>query len=311
MTEKKLYPFTAILGQDAMKEALILNVISFGIGGVLIRGQKGTAKSTAVRALNDLLTGVKVVELPIGATEDRIIGTLDVEHTIKTGEKKFEPGILKKADKQILYVDEINLLEDHLVDVLLDAAAMGVNHIEREGISYTHASRFALVGTMNPEEGNLRPQLLDRFGMVVDVASEQDLETRAKIIEYRLAYEDDSAKFCRKFARQQKALREQILAARALLPEVQVPAEIIRLAAQVGIDCGTEGHRSDISMIKVAKAIAAMEARNTVNETDLRRAAAYVLPHRMRRSPLEDGQMSRERIREAFDRASDAETEDG
>ena len=182
MEKKKQFPFTAILGQEQMKEALVLNLVNPSLGGVLIRGQKGTAKSTAVRALSDLLPSAKVVELPMNATEDRVAGTLDVEYAIKTGEKKFEPGILAQADKHILYVDEINLLDDHIVDLLLDAAAMGINTVEREGISYSHPARFFLVGTMNPEEGNLRPQLLDRFGLVVDVAGETDAKFGRKLL---------------------------------------------------------------------------------------------------------------------------------
>lgn len=291
MEKKKNYPFTAILGQDAMKEALILNLINPTLGGVLIRGQKGTAKSTAVRGLSDIIPSAKVVELPINATEDRVAGTLDIETAIKTGEKKFEKGILAEADKHILYVDEINLLDDHIVDLLLDAAAMGVNTVEREGISYSHPARFALVGTMNPEEGSLRPQLLDRFGLVVEVEGEKDPKVRAEIIENRLAYEENPTGFCRKYAKQQKALVEKIKAAKELLPEVTVSHEIISLAAEIGIAYETEGHRADISMIKTAKTIAAYRGSREVTREDISHAALYTLPHRMRRNPLESGQM--------------------
>lgn len=292
MEKKKPFPFTAILGQDHMKEALLLNLVNPSLGGVLIRGQKGTAKSTAVRALSELAASAKVVELPINATEDRVAGTLDVEHAIKTGEKKFEPGILAAADRHILYVDEINLLDDHIVDLLLDAAAMGVNTVEREGISYSHPARFALVGTMNPEEGNLRPQLLDRFGMVVDVAGETDVKIRAEIIENRLAYEENPQKFCRKYSKKQKELSERIKNAKALLPDVAVSHEMIMKAAEIGIAMETEGHRADISMIKAARTLAAFDGRTEVLREDLKKAALYTLPHRMRKNPMEEGQMN-------------------
>jgi len=298
MEKKKQFPFMAILGQDRMKEALVLNLVNPSLGGVLIRGQKGTAKSTAVRALSDLLPSAKVVELPMNATEDRVAGTLDVEYAIKTGEKKFEPGILAQADKHILYVDEINLLDDHIVDLLLDAAAMGTNTVEREGISYSHPARFSLVGTMNPEEGNLRPQLLDRFGLVVDVAGETDAEIRAEIIENRLAYEENPQKFCRKYSKKQKELAEQIKAAKALLPNVAVSHEIILQAAEIGIAMETEGHRADISMIKTARTLAALDGRTEAIQADLKKAAIYTLPHRMRKNPLEEGNMNMQVLEE-------------
>lgn len=298
MKAQKNYPFTAILGQEPMKEALILNLIDPSLGGVLIRGQKGTAKTTAVRGLADVMKTVKVVELPINATEDRVAGTLDIEHAIKTGEKRFEPGILAQADKQILYVDEINLLDDHLVDILLDAAATGTNTVEREGISYTHPSRFVLVGTMNPEEGNLRPQLLDRFCMVVDVESEKDAETRAEIVERRIAYEKSPAGFSRKYAKAQKELAETIKNAKSLLPKIKITHDIILKAAQISLAFETEGHRADICMIKTAAAIAAFRGAAFVEEDDLKKAAAYVLPHRMRKNPMDAGSPDRRQIQE-------------
>lgn len=298
MEKKKQFPFTAILGQERMKEALLLNLVNPALGGVLIRGQKGTAKSTAVRALSDLMPGAKIVELPMNATEDRVAGTLDVEYAIKTGEKKFEPGILAQADKHILYVDEINLLDDYIVNLLLDAAAMGVNTVEREGISYSHPARFSLVGTMNPEEGSLRPQLLDRFGLVVDVAAETDAEIRAEIIENRLAYEENPQKFCRKYSKKQKELAERIKSARALLPEVMVSHEIVLQAAEIGIAMETEGHRADISMIKTARTLAAFDGRTEVAAADLKTAALYTLPHRMRKNPLEEGHMNLQALEE-------------
>ncbi len=310
MEKKKNFPFTAILGQDQMKEALVLNLINPSLNGVLIRGQKGTAKSTAVRGISDVLARTKVVELPINATEDRVVGTLDIEHALKTGEKKFEPGILAEADKHILYVDEINLLEDHIVDLLLDAAAMGVNTVEREGISYSHPSRFVLVGTMNPEEGNLRPQLLDRFGMVVDVAGETAPEIRAQIIENRLAYEEHPAGFCRKYAKAQKELAEQIRKAKEMLPKVKVSHEMVCLAAKIGIALEVEGHRADISMIKTAKTLAAFRGSNQVEKEDLKKAAYYTLPHRMRKNPLETGNMNYEAINEILDESQPSMKED-
>ena len=307
MAKQYKYPFTAILGQEKMKQALVLNLVDPGIGGVLIRGQKGTAKSTAVRALADMMPDMGVVELPLGATEDRVVGTLDVEAAIQTGEKKFEPGILAEADGNLLYVDEINLLEDHLVDLLLDAAAMGVNTVEREGISYSHSAKFALVGTMNPEEGNLRPQLLDRFGMVVDVAGEPDPEVRAKIIESRLAYDADPQKFAKRYYRKQKALRDQITAARERLPMVTVDHDIIMTAAEIGIAFETEGHRADIGMIRVSKAVAALENHPAVTKDDLMLAAEYTLPHRMRKNPLQQGNFQAEELKKMFDHEPDPE----
>lgn len=307
MSEKRyVYPFTAIVGQEAMKEGILLNLIDPSIGGVLIRGQKGTAKTTAVRAVPDLLRGMRVVELPMNATEDRVAGTLDFETAVKTGEKKFEPGILYEADGAILYADEINLLDDHIVDLLLDAAATGRNTVEREGISFTHSSRFILVGTMNPEEGNLRPQLLDRFGLVADIEGETDTEERIKIIENRLAFEKDPAKFLKKYAKKQRELERRILTAREILPEVSVDKDILRLAAEIAIAYGTQGHRADICMIKAAKAEAALHGRANVEKDDLRRAAELVLPHRMRRNPLETGRMDPAPLEQVFSKDSDS-----
>ena len=259
------YPFTAIVGQEPMKEAILINLVNPSAGGVLIRGQKGTAKTTAVRAIPGLMKDCRVVEIPANATEDRVAGTIDIEAALKDGEKQFQPGLLKEADGNILYVDEINLLDDHIVDLLLDAAATGRNTVEREGISCTHSARFVLIGSMNPEEGNLRPQLLDRFGMVVDVEAETDVD--------------------------KEELSERIRSARELLPKVRVPKELLRLAAQICVAYGTDGHRADIGMIRTAQTIAALEGRKKASREDLERAARYVLPHRMRKNPLEDGQM--------------------
>ena len=278
------YPFTALVGQKQMKEALLLNLINPQIGGVLIRGEKGTAKSTAVRSLVDLLQeGQKVVNLPVSATEDRVVGTLDIEHALKTGEKKFEPGLLAEAHNNILYVDEVNLLEDHIVDLLLDAAAMGVNVVEREGISYTHPSRFILVGTMNPEEGDLRPQLLDRFGLVVEVHSEKDPEARMNIIKWRLLFEESPHLLREQFHHELKQLKITIKSAKDLVHSVIISDEIIYLAAQIGISCEVDGHRADITLIKAAMAMAALKGRNEVLREDIENCSAFVLSHRMKR----------------------------
>lgn len=328
MKLRKGYPFTAIVGQELMKKALILNLINPTLGGVLIRGEKGTAKSTAVRALTELMElreqvegcrfncnpkdeshlcddcleklhregelsvvqkKMSVVELPVNATEDRVEGTLDIEAALKKGEKRFEPGILAEANRNILYVDEINLLDDHVVDVLLDSAAMGVNIVEREGISFSHPARFILVGTMNPEEGDLRPQLLDRFGMVADVIGEKSIETRTEVIKRRLAYEADAEGFCKEYEPKQQELKEQIDRAQLLLKEVEVSNEALNAAAAVCIMLEVDGHRADITMIKTAMTIAAFCGRTTICTQDMLEAAMLVLPHRMRRKPFEEG----------------------
>jgi len=298
--KKYLYPFSAIVGQENMKKALTLNVVNPALGGVLIRGEKGTAKSTAVRALADVLKTeerkMKVVNLPISATEDRVVGTLDIEHALKTGEKKFEPGILALADKNILYVDEVNLLEDHVVDVLLDAAAMGVNSIEREGISYEHPSRFILVGTMNPEEGDLRPQLIDRFGLVVDVCGENDIDSRVEVVEKRIEFEENAEKFCEKYISEQNDLVAKIESAKKILNEVTYSDKVLKLIAEIAITLGVDGHRADISMIKTAMTNAAFCGRKEVEKTDIVLAAKLALPHRMRKRPFEDGYMDFDQV---------------
>ncbi|MBE6094082.1 MAG: magnesium chelatase ATPase subunit I, partial [Schwartzia succinivorans] len=285
MKRQGTFPFAAIIGQEDMKKALVLNVVNPRLGGVLIQGEKGTAKSTAVRALADLLPPrqcikgcrfhddpadksnwcdechekydnaeppveelpMKVVELPVSATEDRVVGTLDIEAAIKEGKRSFETGILADANRNILYVDEINLLDDHVVDVLLDSAAMGINTVEREGISYSHPARFSLVGTMNPEEGDIRPQLLDRFALSVYVAGEKDLDRRAEVIKRRLAYEDDAEAFIAQWQEEQKNEVHRIQRAMKLLPQVTASNEILRTAAQISIALKVDGHRADIT----------------------------------------------------------------
>lgn len=334
---RKHFPFAAISGQVNMKLALILNVINPAIGGVLIRGEKGTAKSTAVRGLVELLEETsavdgcryhcnfdepefycdeckarlnndetlkpvlrkkRVVELPISATEDRVVGTLDIERALKDGNKVFEPGILSEANNNLLYIDEVNLLEDHVVDVLLDSAAMGVNTVEREGVSYSHPARFILIGTMNPEEGDLRPQLLDRFGLVVHVQGESDKDLRKEIIKRRLAYENDPQTMAASFVQEEEALRKQIGAARQALPAIQVPEDIYDIAVNIGITLEVDGHRADITLIKTAGTIAAFNGKPCITRDHVFRAATLVLPHRMRKLPFEDTHLDMQRIRD-------------
>lgn len=335
MKRNTVYPFTAIVGQDDMKLALILNVINPALGGVLIKGEKGTAKSTAVRALAQLLPPMdivkgckfhcnphdtnficdecqaklnagapfetekqqmRVVELPVSATEDRVVGTLDIEHAIKYGEKKFELGILALANRNILYVDEINLLDDHVVDVLLDSAAMGINTVEREGVSYSHPARFVLVGTMNPEEGDIRPQLLDRFGLSVTVVGEHEPSQRVEVIKRRLAYEEDGEAFADQYVEEQKLLADKITAAIHLLPKVTVPDFLYDKVAELSIALGVDGHRADITVIKTARTAAAYAGHEEVALEDLKIAAKLVLPHRMRRRPFEEGTLDWQKV---------------
>jgi len=321
-------PFTALVGQESLKKALILNAINPSLQGVLIRGQRGTAKSTAVRALADLLPEIevvkcpfgcsphdesqqcdlcnasyvskeplptekrkmRVVELPLGATEDRVVGTLDIEKALREGIRALQPGILADVNRGILYIDEVNLLDDHLVDVLLDSAAMGVNIIEREGVSLSHPSRFILVGTMNPEEGDLRPQLLDRFGLSVDVTTIGEVNERVEIIRVVEEFERDRARFCRRSQPAQKKLRARITKAGSLFGKVSVPDELFQKIAEICISLAVDGHRADILIARTARTIAAFDGRTTVNEDDVKEAASLVLPHRMRKRPFEEPQ---------------------
>ena len=275
-----LYPFTAIVGQDEMKLALLLNAINPSIGGVLIEGEKGTAKSTAVRALANLLppmeigsSAMTVVELPINATEDRVVGSINLEKALQEGVKAFEPGILHAAHQNILYVDEVNLLDDHIVDILLDVAAMGVNTVEREGVSHSHPSRFILVGTMNPEEGDLRPQLLDRFGLSVMVYGEHDPAQRMEVIKRRLAFGDDPKGFIASYKDLELALHERLLQARQLLPSVIPSDDVLLKIASISIGVGVDGHRPDITMMHTARAHAAFQGRYQIIDEDLKVAA--------------------------------------
>lgn len=290
------YPFAAIVGQERMKLALLLNMIYPKIGGVLILGEKGTAKSTIVRGLCGLDPAMRVVELPISATEDKLVGSIDVEHAIRTGETRLQPGLLHAAHGNILYVDEVNLLEDHLVDILLDVSAMGVNYIEREGVSYSHPSQFVLVGTMNPEEGDLRPQLLDRFGLSVRVEGERMLELRTEILQRRLAYDRSPELFVADYKPEQERLAAAIVRARALVSEVAYGQDILSLIARISIALEVDGHRADLTLLKTAIALAAYEGRRAVVEEDVFRAAELALPHRMRRLPFDSADFDPEDI---------------
>ncbi|HOJ52485.1 MAG TPA: ATP-binding protein [Syntrophales bacterium] len=320
-----IFPFTAIVGQEKMKEGLIVNVIDPSINGLLIMGERGTAKSTAVRALADLLperpavkdcpfncdpegdlcpvcaerkaageklpmvmTKMRVVELPLGITEDRLVGTLDIELAIKRGERHFSPGILAEANRNFLYVDEVNLLEDYLVDLLLDAAAMGVNTVEREGISFTHPARFILVGTMNPEEGELRPQLLDRFGLVVDVHAIVDAESRVEVIKRKASFDNDPRGFLKRWEEAQSSLRERISRARALLTRVKFTDEILYKIVSVSTELGIYGHRGDIAALKAARALAALDGRESIELRDVEEAIRLAFPHRLRKMPFDE-----------------------
>ncbi|MGI5351542.1 putative cobaltochelatase [Streptomyces sp. CA-250714] len=316
------YPFTALVGQADLQLSLLLNAVSPAIGGVLVRGEKGTAKSTAVRALTALLPGVDVVpgcrfscdpsapdpacpdgphqgagaaesrparmvELPVGASEDRLVGALDIERALSEGVKAFEPGLLADAHRGVLYVDEVNLLHDHLVDLLLDAAAMGASYVEREGVSVRHASRFLLVGTMNPEEGELRPQLLDRFGLTVEVAASRETDERVEVVRRRLAYDDDPEGFAARWADDEQQLRERIAAARALLPQVRLGDAALRQIAATCAAFEVDGMRADLVMARTATAMAAWAGRTEVESADVRQAALLALPHRRRRNPFD------------------------
>ena len=320
-----IFPFTAIVGQDEMKTALVLNVIDPAIGGLLIMGEKGTAKSTAVRALAELLPEIevvedcsfncepggllctscreraergepfetvrrkmKVVELPLGVTEDRLVGTLDIEHALKKGEKRFEPGLLAAANRNFLYVDEVNLLEDHIVDLLLDSAAMGVNTVEREGISFTHPARFILVGTMNPEEGDLRPQLLDRFGLCVRVVSVRDKASRVEILRRRAAFDLDQDSFMKDWKDEQDRLAGDIIAARQRLDGVQAADAVLEQIVSMTTELSLDGHRADIVILKAARALAALKGKDAVGADEIREVAMLSLTHRARRLPFED-----------------------
>ncbi len=356
-----VFPFTALVGQDQMKLALVLNAINPKIGGVLIRGEKGTAKSTAVRALAYLLpeievtpncpyrcrpgdscpanhtdsrTGVppvsrvklappeppattnaeeqvskssarvpvQIVELPVGATEDRVVGSLDIAGALQDGEVRFRPGLLASANRGILYIDEVNLLNDHLVDVLLDAAAMARNYVEREGISFEHPSQFLLVGTMNPEEGDLRPQLLDRFALAVDVRGDLDAASRVEVIKRRMAFESDPAGFKRRWQKQETHEQKRIITAQRLLPRVRIADAMLTLIAHVCSDFQVDGLRADIVMCKTAMTLAAYHGHTQVTQEDVSEAAEFALPHRRRRQPFQAPERDREELQRTIEK---------
>ncbi|GGV51720.1 magnesium chelatase [Streptomyces longisporoflavus] len=343
------YPFTALVGQDDLRLALLLNAVSPAVGGVLVRGEKGTAKSTAVRALSALLPQVPVVagcrfscdpaapdpacpdgphdaggasvrdarmvELPVGASEDRLVGALDIERALAEGVKAFEPGLLADAHRGILYVDEVNLLHDHLVDLLLDAAAMGASYVEREGVSVRHAARFLLVGTMNPEEGELRPQLLDRFGLTVEVAASRETDQRVEVVRRRLAYDDDAEGFAARWHEDESALRDRIVAARALLPRVRLGDGALRQIAATCAAFEVDGMRADIVMARTATALAAWAGREGVLAEDVRQAALLALPHRRRRNPFDAPGLDEDKLDDTLeqngDQADDGDGTDG
>ena len=340
----QVFPFTAIVGQERMKRALILNAISPHIGGVLIRGERGTAKSTAARALAALLPDIEVVgdcpfacnpyrtdkmcdscrqrhrageplpmakrktrfvDLPVSATEDRVVGTLDIERAIKHGERHFEPGVLAAANRGLLYVDEVNLLDDHVVDLLLDSAAMGVNVVEREGISFSHPARFILVGTMNPEEGELRPQLLDRFALCVDIEGIPDPDSRVEILGRRVLYEQDPEQFCDQWCAAEAPLSQRIVKAQRLLPRISYATSDLYSIAALTNEMEVDGHRADIVILKTAMSHAAFEGRENVQEADILLAAELALPHRLRRKPFEETHSKMEKLEQRLEQARD------
>lgn len=335
-----IYPFTAIVGQERMKRALILNAVSPRIGGVLIRGERGTAKSTAARALAALLPHVQVVKdcrfscdpehpttwctecrersargeilpvitqptsfvnLPVSATEDRVVGTLDIEKAIQRGERHFEPGVLAAANRGLLYIDEVNLLDDHVVDLLLDSAAMGMNIVEREGISFAHPARFILVGTMNPEEGDLRPQLLDRFALSVEIHGIREARDRVLIMERNLAFEADPDGFRQQWIPREEELSRQIEHARTLLERVSYSQRDLLSIAALTASLNVDGHRADLVILKTARAHAAFEGRTAISDRDIALAAELALPHRIKRGPFQQAEITMEDLQERID----------
>jgi magnesium chelatase subunit I len=329
----RLFPFSAIVGQDLLKKGLLVNAVDPSIGGVLIRGEKGTGKTTAVRAFASVLPTkesvsgcrfeclrgvslcrecearsssgevlvyeerpVEVVDLPLNASEDRVVGSLDLEAALREGSKRFEMGVLGKANGNLLYIDEVNLLDDHVVDVLLDVAVSGRNVVMREGVTYTHPSRFLLVGTMNPEEGELRPQLLDRFGLCVEVSGEKEISLRKQIVERVLSFEREEPEFLTEWDEQDAVLRERIISARRTLPSVQVADDILQAVVEVVSELGVAGHRGDITILKSAKALAAFKGIEVPDEECLADAFRMSLPHRLKEDPFEETATGRRRL---------------
>jgi len=345
-----IYPFTAIVGQQRMRRALILNAIDTRIGGVLIRGERGTGKSTAARALAALLPPVQVVQscrfgcdpkkrinwctdcrerfeadhkdlpvetrrtpfinLPISATEDRVVGTLDIEKAIQKGERHFEPGVLASANRGLLYIDEVNLLDDHVVDVLLDSAAMGMNIVEREGISFAHPARFILVGTMNPEEGDLRPQLLDRFALSVEIRGILEPRQRVQIMERNLAFEADPEAFRREWLPREQELSEKIAKARKMVDKVRYTSHDLLVIADLTAKMQVDGHRADLVILKASRAHAAFEGRDAINPRDIALAAELALPHRVKAGPFRQSEMGVTQLQEHIEQLKGAATQD-
>jgi Mg-chelatase subunit ChlI len=337
------FPFTAIVGQDRMKRALVLNAIDPRIGGVLIRGERGTAKSTAARALSALLPEIEVfaespfnddpaspgswsdwakdrtangdtlhvarrrirfVELPVSATEDRVVGTLDIEAAIKKGEKHFEPGVLAAANRGLLYIDEVNLLDDHVVDLLLDSAAMGVNVVEREGISFSHPARFILVGTMNPEEGELRPQLLDRFALAVEIHGLSTPPERMAVMERNLQNDANPEAFHASWAGHEQELSDEIVRARELVEQVAYTRQDLFTIAALTSSLRVDGHRADLVILKAARAHAALQRRNRITETDIAMAAELALPHRVKHGPFQQTEVNLTNLQDRIEQLS-------
>ncbi len=346
----KIYPFTAIVGQDRMRRALVLNAVDPRIGGVLIRGERGTAKSTAARALAALLPQVQVVagcrfgcdphkrgtwctecrerfnnggelpvevrttpfiNLPVSATEDRVVGTLDIEAAIQKGERHFEPGVLAAANRGLLYIDEVNLLDDHVVDVLLDAAAMGMNIVEREGISFSHPSRFILVGTMNPEEGDLRPQLLDRFALSVEIYGIREARERVLIMQRNLGFEADPDGFAAEWQPREQELSQTIARARELVESVTYTSRDLLSIASLTSSLGVDGHRPDLVILKAARAQAAFEGRTRITERDIALAAELALPHRLKHTPFQQAAVGMEELAERIEQLQGQSASEG
>ena len=342
---RPIYPFSAIVGQERMKRSLILNAVDLRIGGVLIRGERGTGKSTAARAMAALLPEIEVfadspfnddpkaplswsdwvkerkaesaelkvmrrqvafVDLPVSATEDRVVGTLDIEKAIQRGERHFEPGVLAAANRGLLYIDEVNLLDDHVVDLLLDSAAMGVNVVEREGISFAHPARFILVGTMNPEEGDLRPQLLDRFALAVEITGIRDARERVLIMERHLAFESDPEGFRQEWLGREIELSRRIEQARTLVDQVVYSSRDLLTIAGLTASLNVEGHRADLVILKTARAHAAFEYRKAINERDIALAAELALPHRIRQGPFHSTQITPDQLQERIEQLQGA-----
>jgi len=339
----QLFPFTAIVGQERMKRALVLNAIDPRIGGVLIRGERGTAKSTAARALSALLPEIEVfaespfnddpkspatwsdwvkervaqgqelhvvrrripfVDLPVSATEDRVVGTLDIEAAIKKGEKHFEPGVLAAANRGLLYIDEVNLLDDHVVDLLLDSAAMGVNVVEREGISFSHPARFILVGTMNPEEGELRPQLLDRFALSCEIHGLSTPAERMAVMERNLERDANPEAFAAKWSAREKELSDEIVAARELVEHVQYTRQDLFTIASLTASMRVDGHRADLVILKAARAHAAFQHRTRITEVDIAVAAELALPHRVKKGPFQQTEVNLTNLQDRIEQLS-------